>query len=38
MTGVQIPHEFHLFPGAHGWEYTLSEMDRSFPFAWQAIK
>ncbi|HZS44518.1 MAG TPA: alpha/beta hydrolase-fold protein [Blastocatellia bacterium] len=38
LTSVQIPHEFHLFPGAHGWEYTLTVVDHSFPFAWQAIK
>jgi S-formylglutathione hydrolase FrmB len=38
LTTEQITHEFHLFPGNHGWPYTISVMDRSFPFAWQTIK
>jgi S-formylglutathione hydrolase FrmB len=38
LTSAQITHEFHLFPGNHGWPYTIGVMDHSFPFAWQTIK
>jgi len=38
LTSAQITHEYHLFPGNHGWPYTIGVMDHSFPFAWQTIK
>jgi len=38
LTSAQITHEYHLFPGNHGWPYTVGVMDHSFPFAWQTIK
>jgi S-formylglutathione hydrolase FrmB len=27
-----IPHEYHLFPGGHGWDYARSTLHRSLTF------
>jgi len=37
LTKAGIEHEFHLFPGNHGWEYGLSVLDRSLGFLWQTL-
>jgi S-formylglutathione hydrolase FrmB len=33
-----IAHEFHLFPGRHGWEYMISVADHSYPFLWKNFR
>jgi S-formylglutathione hydrolase FrmB len=35
LNAVGIPHEFHLFPGPHGWEYMLTVADHSYEFLWK---
>jgi enterochelin esterase family protein len=37
LTQVGVQHEFHLFPGDHGWEYMRSVADRSYSFLWQSF-
>lgn len=34
LTKDGIPHEFHIYPGSHGWEYMLSVADHSYEFLW----
>jgi S-formylglutathione hydrolase FrmB len=38
LTKAAIPHEFHLFPGNHGWEYMISVADHSYTFLWKNFK
>ena len=38
LTKLGIPHEFHLFPGNHGWEYMISVADNSYVFLWKNFK
>ena len=38
LTKLGIPHEFHLFPGNHGWEYMISVADNSYVFLWKSFK
>jgi S-formylglutathione hydrolase FrmB len=38
LTKTGIPHEFHLFPGNHGWEYMISVADHSYLFLWKNFK
>lgn len=38
LTKLGIPHEFHLFPGNHGWEYMISVADNSYAFLWKNFK
>ena len=38
LTKLGIPHEFHVFPGRHGWEYMLSVADHSYAFLWNNFK
>jgi S-formylglutathione hydrolase FrmB len=38
LSKAGIPHEFHVFPGNHGWEYMISVADRSYAFLWNNIK
>jgi len=38
LTKAGIPHEFHLFPGNHGWEYMISVADNSYVFLWKNFK
>jgi enterochelin esterase-like enzyme len=35
LTKAAVPHEFHVFPGGHGWEYMLSVGDNSYKFLWK---
>ncbi len=35
MTKAGLEHEFHLFPGNHGWEYMISVADHSYGFLWK---
>jgi S-formylglutathione hydrolase FrmB len=37
LTQAGIQHEFHLFPGNHGWEYMLSVADHSYAFLWKGF-
>lgn len=32
-----IPHEFHLYPGTHGWEFVAEHLDESLEFHWRAF-
>ena len=38
LTKLGIAHEFHLFPGNHGWEYMISVADHSYAFLWKNFK
>ncbi|MGB7623126.1 MAG: alpha/beta hydrolase family protein [Terriglobia bacterium] len=32
LTASHVPHEFHIFPGNHGWDYARSVIPRSLKF------
>lgn len=34
LTKLGLAHEFHLYPGNHGWEYMISVADHSYSFLW----
>lgn len=38
LTKAGVPHEFHVFPGNHGWEYMISVADHSYIFLWKNFK
>lgn len=38
LTKAGIAHEFHLYPGGHGWEYMISVADHSYAFLWKTFK
>ena len=38
LTKLGVAHEFHLFPGNHGWEYMISVADHSYTFLWKNFK
>ncbi|MEK6322918.1 MAG: alpha/beta hydrolase-fold protein [Acidobacteriota bacterium] len=38
LTKLGLAHEFHLFPGNHGWEYMLSVAHHSYSFLWNNFK
>jgi len=38
LTKFGIVHEFHLFPGNHGWDYMISVADHSYTFLWKNFK
>ncbi|MEK6406307.1 MAG: alpha/beta hydrolase family protein [Acidobacteriota bacterium] len=38
LTKLGLAHEFHLFPGNHGWEYMISVADHSYMFLWNNFK
>jgi S-formylglutathione hydrolase FrmB len=38
LTKLGIAHEFHLYPGNHGWEYMISVADHSYAFLWKNFK
>ncbi|MFY9609644.1 MAG: alpha/beta hydrolase-fold protein [Blastocatellia bacterium] len=38
LTRLGIGHEFHLYPGNHGWEYMISVADHSYTFLWKNFK
>ncbi len=37
LTKAGVAHEFHVFPGNHGWEYMISVADKSYAFLWIAL-
>ncbi len=38
LTKAGVDHEFHVFPGNHGWEYMISVADHSYGFLWSNFK
>ncbi len=38
MTDHHIPHEFHIYPGNHGWEFAREHMPASLKFVAAAMK
>ena len=38
LTKLGLPHEFHMYPGGHGWEYMISVADHSYGFLWSGFK
>lgn len=38
LTKLGLAHEFHIFPGNHGWEYMISVADHSYAFLWKNFK
>jgi S-formylglutathione hydrolase FrmB len=38
LTKLGLAHEFHLYPGNHGWEYMISVADHSYTFLWAGFK
>jgi S-formylglutathione hydrolase FrmB len=38
LTKSGVAHEFHMFPGGHGWEYMMSVADNSYGFLWKNYK
>ena len=38
LTKSAIAHEYHMFPGGHGWEYMISVADHSYEFLWKSFK
>jgi S-formylglutathione hydrolase FrmB len=37
LTKAGIAHQYHLFPGGHGWEYMISVADNSYSFLWKNL-
>lgn len=37
LTSRHIPHEFHIYPGAHDWPYFAEHLPASLEFTWQAL-
>jgi S-formylglutathione hydrolase FrmB len=37
LTKRGIPHEFHLYPGNHGWSYFARHIPASLEFHWKAF-
>jgi S-formylglutathione hydrolase FrmB len=37
MTRAGLNHEFHVFPGGHGWAYMVSVAENSYSFLWRAF-
>lgn len=37
LDQLGIPHEFHLYPGGHDWDYFAEHMDESLQFHWRAF-
>jgi S-formylglutathione hydrolase FrmB len=38
LTKIGLAHEFHMYPGGHGWEYMISVADHSYTFLWKNFK
>ncbi len=38
LTKLGLVHEFHMYPGGHGWEYMISVADHSYTFLWAGFK
>src|SRR5215831_13008585 len=37
LTKASYPHEGHLYPGNHGWDYAMQHTDASLLFHWKAF-
>jgi putative tributyrin esterase len=37
LTKAGFPHEAHLYPGRHGWDYAMEHTDASLQFHWKAF-
>ncbi len=37
FTKAGYPHEAHLYPGAHGWDYARNHTSESMLFHWKAF-
>jgi len=37
LTALKIPHEFHLYPGAHSDSYLIAHREASFEFHWHVF-
>ena len=37
LTQVSYPHEAHLYPGNHGWDYAIQHTGQSLLFHWKAF-
>ena len=37
LSKLGLAHEFHVFPGRHGWEYMISVADHSYEFLWKSF-
>src|SRR4029079_14452636 len=37
LTKAGYPHESHLYPGNHGWDYAMQHTDASLQFHWKAF-
>jgi len=37
LTKAGYPHESHLYPGNHGWDYAMQHTDASLLFHWKAF-
>jgi S-formylglutathione hydrolase FrmB len=37
LSQVGLAHEFHVFPGSHGWDYMISVADHSYEFLWKSF-
>ncbi len=38
LTKLGLAHEFHMYPGGHGWEYMISVADHSYGFLWAGFR
>ena len=37
LTKANFPHEAHLYPGNHGWDYAIQHTEASLQFHWKAF-
>lgn len=37
LTKAKYPHEAHLYPGVHGWDFAKQHIDQSLLFHWKAF-
>jgi len=37
LNSLKIPHEFHLYPGGHGFDYLVAHSDATFEFHWRVF-
>jgi S-formylglutathione hydrolase FrmB len=37
LTKAGLQHEYHMFPGGHGWEYMISVANHSYEFLWKSF-
>jgi S-formylglutathione hydrolase FrmB len=37
LTKAAYPHEAHLYPGNHGWDYAIQHTEASLQFHWKAF-